>query len=545
MRLQSALALLSLVSAATVCDSASAQCWSTAFASNAPGVDGLGADADVFTFFEWDDGGGPDMYVGGLFTSIGDQPAANFVARWDGAGWSTLGSGMDGSVGTFVVFDDGTGPALFVGGSFTTAGGVFTPGIAKWDGTTWSAVGGGISGGGFSDTVSDMIVWNDGSGDKLYVTGDFTDAGGVPVSHFARWDGATWESVGGGLSGNLDVGYVLHVHDDGTGPALYVGGDFDFGGATLLNRIGRWDGSTWTPLAGGVSGTTFNFVSALTTYDDGSGPKLYVGGDFEFAGGVLVNHVACWDGTSFTSLGSGLSQHPLPYSNAFAAYDDGTGTGLYVSGLFTQAGSTPANYVAKWQGGTWSALGAGIDGTSFPAVWGLGVFGGTLWAGGSFETTDGIAASFLNRWGPDICTIGQPYCDANANSTGLAASITARGSTFASDLDVSLRATELPQDAFAFFVTSRTQGFTANPGGSAGNLCLAGTIGRYIGPGQVQSSGGAGQVDLTLDMTMIPTGSGFVSVMAGDTWNYQCWFRDAIGDQATSNFTDGVELVFQ
>jgi hypothetical protein len=37
-------------------------------------------------------------------------------------------------------------------------------------------------------------------------------------------------------------------------------------------------------------------VSALTVFDDGSGPALYVGGSFTQAFGVTINHVAKWNG---------------------------------------------------------------------------------------------------------------------------------------------------------------------------------------------------------------------------------------------------------
>jgi hypothetical protein len=45
---------------------------------------------------------------------------------------------VDGSVDAFAVYDDGHGPALYAGGSFTTAGACVANGIAKWDGSSWS-----------------------------------------------------------------------------------------------------------------------------------------------------------------------------------------------------------------------------------------------------------------------------------------------------------------------------------------------------------------------------------------------------------------------
>jgi len=51
-------------------------------------------------------------------------------------------------------------------------------------------------------------------------------------------------------------------------------------------------------------------------------------------------------------------------------------------GSFTTAGGVPANYIAKWNGSTWSALGSGMN----RAVDALAVSGSDLYAGGSFTT---------------------------------------------------------------------------------------------------------------------------------------------------------------
>jgi hypothetical protein len=113
------------------------------------------------------------------------------------------------------------------------------------------------------------------------------------------------------------------------------------------------------------------------------------------------------------------------------------------------------------------------------------------------------------------------------------------------DNDVSLAASSLPLNAFGFFLTSRTQGFVANPGGSQGNLCLSGSIGRYVGPGQIQNSGALGRIALSIDLNAQPTPLGPIAVVAGDTWNFTAWYRDSVGGVAVSNFADGLELNFQ
>jgi hypothetical protein len=142
-------------------------------------------------------------------------------------------------------------------------------------------------------------------------------------------------------------------------------------------------------------------------------------------------------------------------------------------------------------------------------------------------------------------TLGTNYCTAVANSTGNTADISATGSDVAANNDVTLLANELPNNAFGFFLTSQTQGFIQNPGGSMGNLCLTGSIGRYVGPGQIQNSGGTGSISLVLDLTQTPQPTGFVSVQAGQTWNFTAWHRDSVGGTATSNFSDGLSIAFQ
>ncbi len=137
----------------------------------------------------------------------------------------------------------------------------------------------------------------------------------------------------------------------------------------------------------------------------------------------------------------------------------------------------------------------------------------------------------------------QNYCMANANSTG------AIGVTSVSNVDLMARtmdltASSLPTNAFGFFITSTTLGFTANPGGSAGNLCVAGSIGRGVGGG-VQTSGATGEFTGNVDLDMIPTpASGNTSVMPGETRYFQAWHRDSQLGFPISNFTNGLRITF-
>ncbi|MEE8468076.1 MAG: hypothetical protein V3T22_06450, partial [Planctomycetota bacterium] len=127
------------------------------------------------------------------------------------------------------------------------------------------------------------------------------------------------------------------------------------------------------------------------------------------------------------------------------------------------------------------------------------------------------------------------------NSTGRPAAISAFGSTTANKNLLTLVARHLPEQVFGYFINSDVQGFTPLPPGSSGNLCLGGVIGRHAK--QIASSGDAGRLVIDVDLTVLPRPNGTHSVVAGETWNFQCWFRDDQGGH-TSNFTDGIEIVF-
>jgi hypothetical protein len=149
-------------------------------------------------------------------------------------------------------------------------------------------------------------------------------------------------------------------------------------------------------------------------------------------------------------------------------------------------------------------------------------------------TTVGVAAA----------QVGTNYCSALPNSTGVAASISGTGSMVLSANQLELTGSGLPQNASGYFLCGRTQGFSANPGGSSGNLCLGTPIGRLVG-GVVVNSGSSGAVSVQADLTAMPQPGMSVAVLPGETWNFQCWYRDlVIGGGATSNFTDGLRVLF-
>ena len=354
-----------------------------------------GVAGGVGSLAVYDDGGGPALYVGGGFESAGGVKAAG-IAKWDGSSWTSLGSeaAVDGTVNAMIVHDDGSGPALFVGGRFDTAGGVVVNNVAKWNGSTWSALGAGTSGV-FGEEVFALAVFDDGGGPALYAGGEFTNAGSAAALRVAKWDGSAWTTLGPGLRGGPRVD-ALMVYDDGSGPALLAGGLFGLAGDLPVTNIARWNGSSWAALGSGVS----SGVNALAVYDDGSGSALYAGGLFGIAGGMQANRIAKWNGSSWATLGSGVDDTVL----SLAVHDDGGGSALYAGGVFRNAGGGSANGIARWDGASWQALSSGLQKTygHQHSVYAMAAFddgGGTaLFPAGSFTSAGGTPVSSIARW---------------------------------------------------------------------------------------------------------------------------------------------------
>lgn len=346
----------------------------------------LAPDSKTLAMAVFDGGSGPLLIVGGEFAYAGGEryPA---VAAWDGLAWRALGSGLEASeIGALEVLDlDGPGgvpEALYAAGNLTVRG-EFAP-VAVWDGQAWEPLGvgsgseatalvvfddgtgpglylsrssGGVlrwAGGAWSWLVTSageieaLAVFDDGSGPALYAGGSFTSISGVSAQHIARWSGSSWSAVGGGLQLPANA---LAVYDDGAGPALYAAGSFRTAGGVAVSGVARWDGSAWSDVGGGVGGggLTGLLVRAegLEVHDGGAGSRLYVVGDFSRAGSSAAQRIAAWDGLSWTGFVPGVVSSPVTLE-----WVDWDGAGpmpeeMYVAGSLSEAGGHPSMHFAR------------------------------------------------------------------------------------------------------------------------------------------------------------------------------------------------------
>ncbi|MFT4542043.1 MAG: hypothetical protein ACI841_001127 [Planctomycetota bacterium] len=128
------------------------------------------------------------------------------------------------------------------------------------------------------------------------------------------------------------------------------------------------------------------------------------------------------------------------------------------------------------------------------------------------------------------------FCPATENSTGQSSVLALLGSASLTSNDMSLESTLLPASQFALFF----YGFnTTQAAFGDGTRCISGGIQRLNPP---TASSVTGNLSRALDFSTAPFGSGPTAVIAGDTVNFQCWYRDPAGGPGGFNLSGGVQV---
>ena len=251
------------------------------------------------------------LYItGGIAGTAGQYWTESSWATWPNTGTSA------GSNVTVRSIHSTPSLGIFAEGSLLFPGGVLVR-HAIWTGSIWQAAstqwGPNIEGSNFFQHIFDVQEFNG----LVYVAGDFASiARGTSFNQntalstgICIFDGSQWmEMPRGGVNGT--VRDMIIFRDQ-----LYLAGDFTAtrDGAIALNRIARFDGTTYFPVS---IGSGFP-VSSMCVVDDGTGEKLFL------TAGALLRY----DGTAITFL---PTLHGTPLISA--AFDPGFGAGVFVGG---------------------------------------------------------------------------------------------------------------------------------------------------------------------------------------------------------------------
>lgn len=310
-----------------------------------------------------------DTFENKIYT--GEQSPTT-VHIWDGTFWDSLPS-FDASafVESIIKYNN----ELYVGGAlYSLTDTPYCRGVSIYDANNWEFIQVKEDTANLPDACSavwKLLIQNN----ELYCFGMFNSIAGISSFKIAKYDGVNWypfpslDSVGGGFGITTAVFYKGE---------LYVGGNFD--GGNKLKDIAKFDGTQWTSVGNGFTGTD-TWVNHLYIYRD----TLIVAGYFQKANGDIGNNIAGWDGNNWIEFGDGV----MP-SNVWDVIE--YGNNLYACGQISYLpDSTPINRMAKWDGQQWKDAGldfrAEAGGSGTPTS--FAIMNNELYIGGSFFTVNG------------------------------------------------------------------------------------------------------------------------------------------------------------
>ena len=308
---------------------------------------GLDSTAEPFntTCYSIDIDNNNNVYVGGIFDNVG-----NYIAMWNGSQWDSaspiptfdaqLTNYFTGIPRCTDIKYDNYNNILYFGGSFTSVGGllneaVLANNIARWSINTssWENIGD------LNNECFTIAINETSLGTYIYVGGSFNSAAGVSVNNIALYElYSGWSDIDGGLNNACRTLIYDNINN-----ILYAGGEFNSAGGISANRIAKFDGTSWQPLEDGLNDTCFSL-----SIDSNS--NIYAGGFFSNKG----NSIAKWNGTSWTNLENGLldtSEFPFTNCRTIEIINDNS---IYVGGQFNIAGGISANRIAYWNGNIWA-----------------------------------------------------------------------------------------------------------------------------------------------------------------------------------------------
>jgi len=306
--------------------------------------------------------------------------------------WHNLNSGTDYRLN--VIYADTFDNYLYAGGYIHQAGGIGVQGMARWNGITWSAMANGANGDPYA-----IIRHNS----ELYVGGNFIInlIGGGHARSIAKWNGLTWDTLP--VRPFDDVQTVSINAMASISNILYIGGVFNSVAGIPVHGLAKWNGTVWSDADNFPAlDPNYNVINSIAVYNG----EIYVGGQFYLNG---FGNIAKWDGSNWVHVGNGFVGGMASVVKLVVYKNE-----LYAAGTFSKTDNpaNPGNYIAKWDGSSWSDVGGGVIGVygGNGQIWDLFVYNNELYAGGVFSYAGGVHAEIIAKWdGTKWCGLGSVF----------------------------------------------------------------------------------------------------------------------------------------
>jgi hypothetical protein len=251
---------------------------------------------------------------------------------------------------------------------------------------------------------------------------------------------------------------------------------------------------------------------------------------------VPANYIAKWNGGAWSALGSGMNS----YVYALAM----VGTDLYAGGTFATAGEVAASRIAKWDGGAWSALGSGMNNT----VSALAVRGTDLYAGGSFTTAGEVPANYIAKWNGNAWSALGTGMNGTVSALGVSGTNLYAGGTFTTAGGVTVnRIAKWNGSAWSALGSGMDREVRALAADACGHLFVGGSFGlagTTVSPFIAQANIGGGVTGGRFDSLVYSPVTGFRLVFEDATIGQSYRIQTCCLSPAGTNWVDFIGFTY-
>ena len=299
------------------------------------------------------------------------------VYEYNGSSWIQLGGNIYGispdHVGWSVsISKDGTRAAA--GGVYHAEYRVRSCGVARmyeYNGSSWIQLGSDIDG----DSADDHLGWSislnsDGSRVAIASLADDNNGSNSGSVSVYEYSGSSWSRLGSIINGESggDRTFSVSLNNDGTIVAIGSEQNDGNGSDSGSVRVYQYSGSSWSQLGADIDGEAGNDRSGRSVSLSSDGTILAIGAILNDGNGSDSGHVRVYEysGGSWSQLGADIDGEASGDQSGSSVSLNSDGTILAVGATFNDGYSSNAGHVRiyEYDGSSWNQSGADIDGSS-------------------------------------------------------------------------------------------------------------------------------------------------------------------------------------
>ena len=325
--------------------------------------------------------------------------------------WSQIGADIDGEA-----INDYSGHSV----SVNAAGDIVAIGAYNNDGNgsnsghvrvyqdiagTWTQIGADIDGEAASDQSGYSVSIN-AVGDIVAIGATGNDGNGTDSGHVRVYknNAGTWTQIGADINGEAasdKSGYAVSIN--ATGDIVAIGAQLNSGNGTDSGHVRVYQdiAGTWTQIGADIDGEAVDDRSGFSVDINAAGNIVAIGAYANDGNGSSSGHVRVYQniGGTWSQIGADIDGEASGDQSGYSVSINDAGDIVAIGALYNDDNGTSSGHVRVHQniGGTWSQIGADIDGEA--------------------EYDRSGRSVSINAAG-DIVAIGAQYNDGNGTSSG-------------------------------------------------------------------------------------------------------------------------------